>query len=60
MRYQQLTEGQRYQISDLLEEGISIKNIANVVKCHRATIYRELKRHYVNRHYYPKYAYFQA
>ena len=39
MRYQQLTEEQRDQISALLEERISIKNLANVVKCHRATIY---------------------
>lgn len=60
MRYQQLTEGQRYQISALLEEGISVKNIANVVKCHRATIYRERKRHSVNGHYCPKYAHSQA
>lgn len=60
MSYQQLTEGQRYQISALLEQGISVRNIANVVKCHRATIYRERKRHSVNGHYCPKHAQSQA
>lgn len=44
MNYQQLTEGRRYQISGLLEQGISVPEIANTVKCHRSTIYRELKR----------------
>ncbi|WP_432458936.1 IS30 family transposase [Agarivorans sp. QJM3NY_25] len=44
MNYQQLTEGRRYQISALLEQGISVPEIANTVKCHRSTIYRELKR----------------
>ncbi|MBE3910866.1 helix-turn-helix domain-containing protein, partial [Vibrio parahaemolyticus] len=42
--YQQLTEGRRYQISTLLELGISISEIAKKVKCHRATVYRELKK----------------
>ncbi|WP_157939667.1 helix-turn-helix domain-containing protein, partial [Vibrio breoganii] len=41
MNYQQLTEGRRYQI---LERGISVSEIAKTVKCHRSTIYRELKR----------------
>ncbi|GAD32609.1 transposase, IS30 family protein [Photobacterium leiognathi lrivu.4.1] len=44
MSYQQLTEGRRYQISTLLELGISISEIAQKVKCHRVTVYRELKR----------------
>lgn len=44
MNYQQLTEGRRYQISALLERGISVSEIAKTVKCHRSTIYRELKR----------------
>lgn len=44
MSYQQLTEGRRYQISALLERGISVAEIARTVKCHRSTIYRELKR----------------
>ncbi|MFH0257701.1 IS30 family transposase [Vibrio rumoiensis] len=44
MNYQQLTEGRRYQISALLEQGISISEIAKTVKCHRSTLYRELRR----------------
>ncbi len=44
MNYQQLTEGKRYQISALLGQEISVTNIARTLKCHRATIYRELKR----------------
>ena len=44
MNYQQLTEGRRYQISALLERGISVSEIAKTVQCHRWTVYRELKR----------------
>ncbi|ELB2803425.1 IS30 family transposase [Vibrio alginolyticus] len=44
MNYQQLTEGRRYQISALLERGISVSEIAKTVQCHRSTVYRELKR----------------
>ncbi|MCE2572810.1 helix-turn-helix domain-containing protein, partial [Motilimonas eburnea] len=35
MNYQQLTEGRRYQISALLERGVSISEIAKAVQCHR-------------------------
>lgn len=44
MSYQQLTEGKKHQISVLLEQGISIYEIANKIKYYRATVYRELKR----------------
>ncbi|MFT2111565.1 helix-turn-helix domain-containing protein, partial [Marinomonas sp. 2405UD68-3] len=44
MNYHQLTEGKRYQISALLGQEISVANIARTLNCHRATIYRELKR----------------
>ncbi|MBE3910860.1 IS30 family transposase, partial [Vibrio parahaemolyticus] len=54
MSYQQLTEGRRYQISTLLELGISISEIAKKVKCHRATVYRELKRNRTCGQYCPK------
>ncbi|OXS15705.1 IS30 family transposase [Zobellella denitrificans] len=47
MSYQQLTEGQRYQISVLLAEGLSHSRIAQRVGIHRSTISRELRR---NRH----------
>ena len=53
MSYQQLTEGRRYQISALLELGISISEIAKKVKCHRATVYRELKRNKTHGGYCP-------
>ena len=33
-------QGKRYQISALLELGISISEIPNKIKCHRATVYR--------------------
>ena len=56
MSYQQLTEGKRYQISTLLELGISISEIPKIVKCHRATVYRELKRNRTSSHYRPKIA----
>ncbi|HIF9341168.1 TPA: IS30 family transposase [Photobacterium damselae] len=60
MSYQQLTEGKRYQISALLELGISISEIANKIKCHRATIYRELKRNQSCNHYCPRYAHLSS
>ncbi|GEM81517.1 IS30 family transposase [Vibrio superstes] len=53
MNYQQLTEGKRYQISALLERGISVFEIAKTVKCHRSTIYREFKRCGKKEHYLP-------
>ena len=54
MSYQQLTEGKRYQISALLELGISVSEIARTVQCHRSTVYRELKRSGRNNRYCPK------
>ncbi|NGZ16689.1 helix-turn-helix domain-containing protein, partial [Vibrio aestuarianus] len=53
MNYQQLTEGRRYQISALLERGISVSEIAKTVQCHRSTVYRELKRGSKGSHYCP-------
>ena len=53
MNYQQLTEGRRYQISALLERGISVSEIAKTVQCHRSTVYRELKRGSKGGHYCP-------
>lgn len=56
MSYQQLTEGRRYQISALLELGISISEIAKTVQCHRSTVYREIRRGSDNNQYCPKIA----
>lgn len=60
MRYQQLTKGRRYQISILLEEGFSATEIAKKVKCHRSTVYRELRRHKVKEAYCPDSAHVMA
>ena len=51
MNYQQLTETQRYQISALLELNTSVRKIAETVKCHRATVYRERARHSIDGRY---------
>lgn len=44
MKYQQLTEGKRYQISTLLAQKYSPTAIAKAIGVHRSTVYRELKR----------------
>lgn len=44
MKYQQLTEGKRYQISVLLGQGYRPAAIARTIDVHRSTIYRELAR----------------
>lgn len=44
MRYQQLTEGQRYQIACLHDHGLSQAMIARKVGVHASTISRELRR----------------
>ena len=57
MKYQHLTEGKRYQISALLEQGFPVKNIALTVGCHLGTVYRELKRNTLEEKVYcPEYA----
>ncbi|WP_420745769.1 IS30 family transposase [Photobacterium damselae] len=53
MSYQQLTEGQRYQIFTLLAEGYSQSAIAKRVSVHRSTICRELKRNSDDSRYRP-------
>ncbi|MBO0592923.1 IS30 family transposase [Cellulophaga sp. E16_2] len=42
--YKQLTLLQRYQISALLETGISITQIAKIIGVNKSTVSRELKR----------------
>lgn len=44
MKYQQLTEGKRYQISILLGQGYRPAAIAKTIQVHRSTVYRELGR----------------
>ena len=44
MKYQQLTEGKRYQISALLEQRMSVASTALSIGYHKGSIYRELRR----------------
>ncbi len=60
MSYQQLTEGERYQISALLVQGYSPAAIAKAVKIHRSTVYRELKRNSNQNVYEPESAHQKA
>ena len=39
---QQITDDRRYQISALLERGISVSEIAKTVQCHHSAAFREL------------------
>ena len=55
-RYSQLTREQRYQIYALKKAGLSQSTIAGLLKVHKATISRELKRNCGQRGYRPKQA----
>ncbi len=48
MNYQQLTSGERYTISTLKRQGLTINEIADEVGRHRSTVYRELSRNTCN------------
>ena len=56
MKYQQLTEGKRYQISILLGQGYRPAAIARTLDVHRSTIYRELERNSCGGRYDPDHA----
>ena len=43
-RYKQLTQGQRYQLQALLENGLSQQAIADSLGVHKSTVNRELNR----------------
>lgn len=51
-----LSHNQRLQIKKMLEDGISIINIANSLGYHRSSIYREIERGSINGKYNPDYA----
>jgi len=53
MQYKQLTLEQRYQIKALLTAGYSIEHVANIIKVHRTTVYRELARNKYAKRYDP-------
>ena len=59
MSYQQLTEGQRYQISVLRTQSMSVSAMARAIGVHRSTLYRELRRNSQDG-YQPDYAQQQA
>ncbi|MES2664204.1 MAG: IS30 family transposase [Pseudomonadota bacterium] len=56
MNYTQLTEGERYQISQCLKLGLNQREIAAQVRRHPSTIGREIKRNTGLRGYRPKQA----
>jgi IS30 family transposase len=56
MSYTQLTREQRYQIYALMKAGHSQTRTAEIVRCHRSTISRELSRNRGGRGYRPKQA----
>lgn len=60
MRYTQLTQGQRYQISALLKMGHNQTEISKVIGKHKSTISRELERNCGLRGYRPKQAHHKA
>jgi len=53
MNYQQVAEGKRHQITVILERKIFVSEIADTIKYHRATVYRELKRNTKSKLYCP-------
>lgn len=58
--YEQLTEGQRYQISALKKAKHSLSYIANNIGVDKSTVSRELKRNTGQRGYRPKQAHEKA
>ncbi len=44
MKYQQLTENERYMLSALRKQGLTVPDIAAALSRHRTTIWREVKR----------------
>jgi IS30 family transposase len=60
MKYTQLTQEQRYQISSLLKMGHNQTEIANCIGVHKSTIHRELKCNRGQRGYRPKQAHRRA
>ncbi|KMK81826.1 IS30 family transposase [Pectobacterium brasiliense] len=56
MKYQQLTEGQRYQISILREENLSCHEIGSRIGISKSTVSRELRRNTSGAGYEPQQA----
>lgn len=60
MAYQQINQEERYYISAFCKAGFSVKEIADFLKRHKSTIYREIKRNKGKRGYRPKQAHEKA
>ena len=60
MRYQQLTEGLRYQIAFLRDHGLSQARIAKQIGVHPSTVSRELRRNRDEQGYLPQFAHQRA
>ncbi len=60
MSYQQLTEGKRYQISVLMARGYAPSEVARIIKVHRSTVYREVRRNSQSGSYDPNRAHRQT
>lgn len=58
--YEQLTEGQRYQISVLRAQGVSQSETARCIGVHKSTVSRELKRNTQAQGYNPREAHVAA
>ena len=54
--FKQLTSKQRIQIKEMLDQGFSKSEIADRMKVHNSTIYREIKRGSINGKYDPIYS----
>ena len=60
MSYNQLTQCQRYQIQALLKSEHNQTEIAEIIRVHKSTISREMKRNQGQRGYCPKQAHQKA
>lgn len=58
--YQQLTQPQRYRLSGFIQDGLSLTAIARILKCHKSTISREIKRNSTDGIYRPVSAHHHA
>lgn len=53
LSYTQLSKKERFKLHTYLDMGKSIQGIASLLKRHRSTIYREIKRNSYNKRYLP-------
>ena len=60
MKYKYLAKNERLEIEILFSKGYNQKDIAKVLKVHRSTISREIKRNSVNDIYKGKEAYHKS